>query len=92
MKTRTKAIWSIGIVGAITYFFWFEIPAVANNEPDDTLSEFVWWLLEVHPIVGALIAAILLALCAWLPVHWLGKGKYDKPVSGFFKRLIRKEK
>jgi len=43
--------------------------ALADADPGDTLSEHVWWLLDLHPIAWWLA----LGLAAWAVRHFFFK-------------------
>ena len=87
MNRRAAFTWTAGLLASVSYFFYFEIPALSNDVDGDTLSEFIWWLLSV-PGVKYAVGLVIAFLALWLPVHWLGKGKHDKPVSSFLKRIF----
>lgn len=55
----------------IALFFAIEIPAVLNDEPDDTLSEQVWALIDLGSLFWFAVAALLV----WLLYHFLWEGR-----------------
>lgn len=50
-----------------------EVRALTNGIDGDTLSERVWWLVDL-PWVGSLIRCTLAAFMAWLAVHFVMRG------------------
>jgi len=65
--SKWRAVWIlIFIVGGAV-----EFAALANDAPDDTLSEQVWALLVLYPALDAVIAAALV----WLIVHFIRRPK-----------------
>ena len=60
---KWRTIWLVWI----GVFLVIEGIAVFNNEDDDTLSEFVWDFVTIHPIGWVGIAGLL----GWLAFHFL---------------------
>lgn len=64
------------------WLFWlvigfgaYELWAVTNSTPGDTLSEAVWDVLTV-PHLGPALTAIVLGLMLWLVWHWIAPAVY----------------
>jgi hypothetical protein len=55
----------------IACFVAIEAVAVKRDAPGDTLSEFIWALIAVHPLLWILIAAFIV----WLALHLLSGGR-----------------
>jgi hypothetical protein len=70
--------WAFWLVVTIGWFLLWELPAVFNQRPGDTLSEAVWRVLRVggdkrSTWLTWLGRGALMTLLAWLCVH-LGMG------------------
>ncbi len=89
---KAKFIWGGGVLAIAAYFLVFEIPAI--NAPGETFSEFVWYLLEFHPVMYGVIGGPLVLLALWLPGHFLGKGKWGpaERITALLKSLVTRGK
>jgi hypothetical protein len=70
--------WAVWLIVMVGWFLVWELPAVFNREPGDTLSEAVWRVLRVDgnrrsTWLTWLGRGVLMAFLAWLTVH-LGMG------------------
>lgn len=71
-QTRSVIAWSLWL----GLFFLLELPAVVDDDPGDTLSELVWYLIALPGGTGALFTWVLAGIMIWLAQHWLGRGKW----------------
>lgn len=57
--------WNLSWILWLVAFFAIELPAVFNDEPDDTLTEHISTHMPLE-----LAVVVYGALVAWLPVHF----------------------
>lgn len=74
-----KLIWVLILGGGV---LGYEMFTVLNDEPGDTLSETVWWLLDTFEGMGGLGQGLTvgftigtLGLFGWLGFHFFGNRK-----------------
>lgn len=70
-----RLVWITLLAAALLVFFAYEIPAVANRVPGDTLSETLRWLLHTGTAwCRYLWLGGWFAFAVWFGIHIASKG------------------
>lgn len=72
-RINLKSPWPWLWAGWILYFLVVEFWAILDSDPDDTLSEHVWTLINASSFIGFMVVGLLV----WLIFHfvWERRGK-----------------
>lgn len=77
MKNGKKwAAWCAGAVALAGWFLIVEMPAVFDPAKGDTLSEWVWYLMDTAPGFSLIFTIFWLGFVGWLTVHFLKRSKW----------------
>lgn len=59
------------IIIATAAWLWVELAGAFSTRPGDTFTEVFRWLMGAHPVAAWTLAALSVAVCLWLPPHFV---------------------
>jgi len=77
--TKWTKLWILWAVLAVGGFFAIEMPAVLNDEPDDTLTEHVVEYVPAEAVFFPVFGALAIWMLYHFGVRYARKRKGDEP-------------